>query len=166
MGPLRSETTSARSSRPGFLMPQWMPAAQNPCGAVIPRRGDAVGPFLVIFVNETSYSMWSSRPLKKSASAVLASSRPSTGTGPPPHSAARTDLVSLIRRTMRPRGYASSLHSLRPCSTAFLNSLRAQLELSMTCSNPVLPRIHGSFSTPFRDRQREPSSLSPQGGPA
>src|SRR6266850_1550162 len=50
MGPLCSETTSARSSRPGFLMPQWMPAARNPCGAVIPRRGDAVSDLLAIFV--------------------------------------------------------------------------------------------------------------------
>jgi hypothetical protein len=44
--------------------------------------------------------------LKKSASGVLASFRPSTGTRPPHHSAARTDLVLLIRRTVRPRGYA------------------------------------------------------------
>ena len=48
----------------------------------------------------------SNRMLKKSASFVLASFRPSTGTRPPHHSAARTDLVLLIRRTMRPRGYA------------------------------------------------------------
>jgi hypothetical protein len=41
------------------------------------------------------------------ASFVLASFRPSTGTRPPHHSAARTDLVLLIRRTVRPRGYAS-----------------------------------------------------------
>ena len=40
---------------------------------------------------------------------------PSTGTRPPHHSAARTDLVRLIRRTVCPRGYASDLHSLRPC---------------------------------------------------
>jgi hypothetical protein len=52
--------------------------------------------------------------LKKPASSVLASFRPSTGTRPSHHSAARTDLVLLIRRTVRPRGYAS-LHSLRPC---------------------------------------------------
>ena len=45
--------------------------------------------------------------LKKSASGVLASFRPSTGTQPPHHSAARTDVVLLIRRTVRPRGYAS-----------------------------------------------------------
>ncbi len=47
-----------------------------------------------------------SRRLKKSTSFVLASFRPSTGTRPPHHSAARTDLVLLIRRTVRPRGYA------------------------------------------------------------
>ena len=54
------------------------------------------------------------RMLKKPASFVLASFRSSTGTRPPHHSAARTDLVRLIRRTVRPRGYASGLHSLRP----------------------------------------------------
>src|SRR5438105_9085542 len=46
---------------------------------------------------------------------VLALLRPSTGTRPPHHSAARTDVVLLIRRTVRPRGYASGLRSLRPC---------------------------------------------------
>jgi hypothetical protein len=40
-------------------------------------------------------------------SGVLASFRSSTGTRPPHHSAARTDMVLLIRRTVRPRGYAS-----------------------------------------------------------
>jgi hypothetical protein len=54
-----------------------------------------------------SFSIQSSRLLIKSASFVLASFRPSTGTRPPHHSAARTDLVLLIRRTVRPRGYAS-----------------------------------------------------------
>jgi hypothetical protein len=49
--------------------------------------------------------------LKKSASFVLASFRPSTGTRPPHHSAARTDLALLIRRTVRPRGYASCFDS-------------------------------------------------------
>jgi hypothetical protein len=48
-----------------------------------------------------------SRMLKKAASGVLASLRSSTGTRPPHHSAARTDVVLLIRRTVRPRGYAS-----------------------------------------------------------
>ena len=31
---------------PGFLIPQWIPAARNPSGAVTPRRGDAVVIFL------------------------------------------------------------------------------------------------------------------------
>ena len=53
--------------------------------------------------------------LKKAASIVLASTRSSTGTRPPHHSAARTDVVLLVRRTVRPRGYASGLYSLRPC---------------------------------------------------
>ena len=38
-------------------MPQWIPAARKPCGAVIPRREDAVGLLLVIIVNELSYSI-------------------------------------------------------------------------------------------------------------
>ena len=62
--------------------------------------------------------------LKKSASFVLASFRISTGTQPPHHSAARTNLVLLIRRTVRPRGYASVPRSLRPCWTAFLSILQ------------------------------------------
>jgi len=45
--------------------------------------------------------------LEKSASVVLGSSKSSTGTRPPHHSAARTDVVLLIRRTVRSRGYAS-----------------------------------------------------------
>jgi hypothetical protein len=49
--------------------------------------------------------------LKKSASFVLASFRPSTKTQPPHHSATPTDLVLLIRRTVRPRGYASGFDS-------------------------------------------------------
>jgi hypothetical protein len=48
-----------------------------------------------------------SRMLKKPASFVLASFKSSTGTRPPHHSVARTNLVLLIRRTVRPRGYAS-----------------------------------------------------------
>ncbi len=47
-----------------------------------------------------------------SASFVLGSSKSSTGTRPPHHSAARTDVVLLIRRTVRPRGYASGFDSL------------------------------------------------------
>ncbi len=70
--------------------------------------------------------------LKKAASFVLASFRSSTGTRPPHHSAARTDVVLLIRRTVRPRGYASGLHSLRPCRTVFLSILRGVFLLSPT----------------------------------
>ena len=46
--------------------------------------------------------------LKKSASVVLALKASSTGTRPPHHSAARTDVVLLIRRNVRPRRYASA----------------------------------------------------------
>ena len=41
----------------------------------------------------------------------FASFRRSTGTRPPHHSAARTDLVLLIRRTVRPRDYAFGFDS-------------------------------------------------------
>jgi hypothetical protein len=57
--------------------------------------------------------------LKTSVSGVLASLRSSTGTRPPHHSAARTDLVLLIRRTVRPRGYASG----SSLAAALLNGL-------------------------------------------
>jgi len=53
---------------------------------------------------------WHSRMLKKSASIVLASFRPST----------------------YPRGYASALHSLRPCWTNFLSILQGILPLPQT----------------------------------
>jgi hypothetical protein len=46
---------------------------------------------------------------------VLSSRESSTRTRPPHHSAARTDVVPLIRRTVRPRGYASG-----SCSPAAL----------------------------------------------
>jgi len=49
--------------------------------------------------------------LKTSASFVPGSSKPSTGTRPPHHSAARTNVVLLIRRTVRPRGYAFGFDS-------------------------------------------------------
>jgi hypothetical protein len=61
--------------------------------------------------------------LEKSARVVLASFRASTGTRPPHHSAARTDVVLLIRRTVRPRGYGSDLRSLQPSRTGFLSIL-------------------------------------------
>jgi len=44
---------------------------------------------------------------------VLGSSKSSPGTRPPHHSAARTDVVLLIRRTVRPRGYAFGFDSPR-----------------------------------------------------
>src|SRR4249919_1020410 len=70
------------------------------------------------------------RMLKMPASGVLASYRPSTGTRPPHHSAARTNVVLLIRRTVRPRGYASGLHSLRPCWTPCMSILWESLLLA------------------------------------
>jgi len=66
--------------------------------------------FLSVVASHTFYRM-----LKKAAICVLGSKKSSTGTRPPHHSAARTDVVLLIRRTVRPRGYASALRSLRPC---------------------------------------------------
>jgi hypothetical protein len=48
------------------------------------------------------------RLVKMTSNFVLASFRSSTGTRPPHHSAARTDVVLLIHRTVRPRGYACS----------------------------------------------------------
>jgi hypothetical protein len=42
--------------------------------------------------------------MKTSASVILGSSKSSTGTRPPHHSAARTDVVLLIRCTVRPEG--------------------------------------------------------------
>ncbi len=57
--------------------------------------------------------------LKKSLSVVLGSEASSTGTRPPHHLAARTNVVLLIRRTVRPRGYASGFDS----PAALLNGL-------------------------------------------
>jgi hypothetical protein len=63
--------------------------------------------------------------LKQSASFVLTSFRSPTETRPPHISAARTDLVLLIRRTVRPRGYASGYGSppalLTNCLSILLN---------------------------------------------
>ncbi len=83
--------------------------------------------------------------LKKSASFVLASFRPSTGTRPPHHSAARTDVVLLIRRTVRPRGYASGLHSLRPCWTNFLSILRGWSSVVLPVRIPEVFMIQRRF---------------------
>src|SRR4029077_19164153 len=103
----------------------------------------------------------SSRMLKKSASSVLASFRPSTGTRPPHHSAARTDLVLLIRRTVRPRGYASALHSLRPCWTAFLSILREYLLLCHTFRASKFSSVKIVFPQPTKPDRH--SCLSPVG---
>ena len=63
--------------------------------------------------------------LKQPASFVLDSSKSSTGTRPPHHSAARTDVVLLIRRTVRPkRVRLRCFLRLRPCWKNFLSILR------------------------------------------
>jgi hypothetical protein len=71
-------------------------------------------------------------------------------------------MVLLIRRTVRPRGYASGLHSLRPCWTAFLSILQGCSALSpdvrvteiLSCSNAVRDWESGRkldwFSISFR----------------
>jgi hypothetical protein len=64
--------------------------------------------------------------LKKSASGVLASFRPST----------------------YPRGYASALHSLRPCRTAFLSILRASTFLILGALLLTSSLAAGVESTP------------------
>ena len=66
---------------------------------------------------------FSSRMLKRPASFVLASFRPST----------------------YPRGYASGPHSLRPCWTAFLSTLRA---IGFpACHNNGFPNLLAPFPT-------------------
>jgi len=62
---------------------------------------------------------WLNRMLKKSASIVLASFRPSTYR----------------------RGYASGLHSLRPCWTNFLSILRDNVLSSKTCAVEAHPPV-------------------------
>jgi hypothetical protein len=106
-----------------------------------------------------------SRMLKQSASRVLTSFRSSTGTRPPHHSAARTELVLLIRRTVRPRGYASGLHSLRPClrngaswcagvgrvrSLVFLSILREYYALGLACAGHRTSALLNGFSVAAR----------------
>src|SRR5437763_16461289 len=60
----------------------------------------------------------------RSSSFLLASFIPLAVTRPPHHSAASADLGLLIRRTVRPRGYASGHQSLGPCWVAFSCTLR------------------------------------------
>src|SRR6266850_7560069 len=69
------------------------------------------------------------RMLKKSANFVLASFRPST----------------------YPRGYASALHSLRPCWTAFLNNLLSPLSTCGPKIRSVVPCISDGVRPPFKD---------------
>jgi len=92
--------------------------------------------------------------LKKPASFVLDSFRPSTGTRPPHHSAARTDLVLLIRRTVRPRGYASGFNS----PAALLSSLfEHPAEAFSPCSRHTVPQsatMSKWFSLNLSDRLR------------
>ncbi len=61
----------------------------------------------------------------------------SGGPGRLTNSAARTHVVLLIRRTVRPRGYVEALHSLRPCWTGFLNRLRVVRGPSPTHLRPT-----------------------------
>jgi len=75
-----------------------------------------------------STHMWSRRMLKKSASFVLASFRPST----------------------YPRGYASALHSLRPCWTNFLSILPGILPLPQTPGPLNFHRVTIVFPQPAR----------------
>src|SRR6476646_2454560 len=88
------------------------------------------------------------RMLKMPASGVLASFRPSTGTRPPHHSAARTNVVLLIRRTVRPRGYASGLHSLRPCWTAILSIPQEASTVVQYLPTVEFSRAHRVFPQP------------------
>ena len=85
-----------------------------------------------------------SRMLKKSASGVLDSSKSSTGTRPPHHSAARTDVVLLIRRTVRPRGYASGFDS----PAALLNGLSEHPARAFSC----WPHVRANEVPAFQDR--------------
>ena len=94
------------------------------------------------------------RMLKMSASFVLASLRGSRRTRPPHHAAARTSVVLLIRRTVRPRGYASPLRSLRPRWTAILSILRQSSAIVL------LDRVHHGHILCHRS-SRTPTGLSP-----
>ena len=107
----RVETQSADSTtRPQTGKPR-LPAPAAAANPTIVRSSSASG--LTVPNNRTS------RMLKKSASGVLASFRSSTGTRPPHHSAARTNVVLPICRTVRPRGYASG----SSLAAALLNGL-------------------------------------------
>src|ERR1043166_8206541 len=62
------------------------------------------------------------------SSFVLSSPEFSMGTQPPHHSAARTDVVLLIRRTVQPRGYASGFDSPRALWMIVLSILACSID--------------------------------------
>ena len=70
---------------------------------------------------------------------ILGSSKSSMGTRPPHHSAARTDVVLLVRRTVRPRGYVSGFD----LPAALLDGLfeqSANVEFILLLRFPFSPR--------------------------
>ena len=83
--------------------------------------------------------------MKTPSNGVLGSSKSSTGTRPPHHSAARTDLVLLIRRTVRPGGYASGFDSPAALLYSVLIILRDSVlkrsptSFSVACLSAALP---------------------------
>ena len=86
--------------------------------------------------------------LKQSSSGVLASFRPSTGTRPPHHSAARTDVVLLIRRTVRPRGYAFGPSLAAALLDELFEHSAGCVLLSQTCGSPDVRRANIVFPQP------------------
>jgi len=79
----------------------------------------------------------------RSPSSVFASFDLQRGPSRLTNSAARTDLVLLIRRTVHPRGYVSALHSLRPCWTNCLSILPDSALLTETCESFHHYNLHG-----------------------
>src|SRR5688572_20917576 len=95
-----------------------------------------------------------SRMLKKPASGVLSSSKSSTGTRPPHHSAARTDVMLIIRRTVRPEG---TLQAFTRCGLvrdkARLGALgleRSLFEHPAPYTPVIFPYAHRVFPQPDR----------------
>jgi hypothetical protein len=86
----------------------------------------------------THYLSATSRLLKKSASSVLASLRPSTYPRGYASALLRCGLVA-ERRVLARWGWAGE-------KSGFLNNLLALEEQSVTCSRPVFPRIKNSLN--------------------
>ena len=84
--------------------------------------------------------------LKKPASVVLPSKASSTGTRPPHHSAARTDVVLLIRRTVRPRGYASGAFIGCGLADSFFEHPARCVPVALDVWAIEFPTYHNSFS--------------------